>query len=40
VWGIDSTDLAFLPTIGLYNSRYDELTNLILNLQDKEMTEL
>ena len=40
VWGIDSNDLAFLPRIGSYNERYDELTNLILNLQDKEMTTL
>lgn len=40
IWGIDSTDMAFLPRIGLYNERYDELSNLIINLQNKEMTEL
>ena len=39
IWGIDNTDMAFMPTIGKYNQQYDDLTTLII-LNDKELTEL
>lgn len=39
IWGIDSTDLAFLPTIGKYNQEYDDLATLII-LNNKQLTDL
>lgn len=40
IYGIEKGDLAFLPTIGAYNTQYDKYTNLIINLTNKEMTTL
>lgn len=40
LYGIDNKDLGYLKTIGYLNSKYDELTNKIINLQDKSFTEL
>jgi hypothetical protein len=32
VFGIEKGDLAFLPVIGQYNKKYDEYSNLIINM--------
>lgn len=41
LYGIDmKTDLAFLPTIGYYNTKYDDLSNLITNMTGESMTNL
>ena len=40
IWGIDSSDFAYIPRIGIYNKRYDELTELIQVLTGKDMSEL
>ena len=41
LYGINlKTDLAFLPTIGYYNKKYDDLTNLITNVTNETMTNL
>lgn len=40
IYGIDSGDLAFLPTIGAYNSKYDDYSTLIINMTGEEMTTL
>lgn len=41
LYGIDAkTDLAFLPTIDYYNSKYDNLSNLITNVSTKAMIDL
>lgn len=40
LYGIDKTDLAFLPTIGYYNKQYDELSDLIINMTGETLTEM
>lgn len=40
IYGIEKGDMAFLPTIGAYNKKYDELSNLITTLTGEEMTTL
>lgn len=40
LYGKDKTDLAYLPTIGYYNKKYDDLSNLIINMTGEGMTEL
>lgn len=41
LYGIDmKTDLAFLPTIGYYNTKYDDLSDLITNMTGESMTNL
>lgn len=40
IYGIEKGDLAFLPTIGSYNKKYDQLSNLINTLTGEEMTTL
>lgn len=40
IFGIEKGDLAFLPTIGAYNTQYDKYSNLIINLTNQEMTTL
>jgi len=32
--------MAFLPTIGYFNKRYDDLSNLIINMTGEKLTEL
>lgn len=40
VFGIEKGDLAFLPVIGQYNKKYDEYSNLIINMTNQEMSTL
>jgi len=40
LFGIEEGDFAFLPTIGYYNTQYDKLSNLIINLTGETMTQL
>lgn len=40
LYGQNSQDLGFLKQIGYYNQQYDNLTNLIISLQDESYTEL
>lgn len=40
LYGIDSSDLAFLTRIDGYNNKYDDLSNLIINTEGETMTEL
>lgn len=40
IYGITKGDMAFLPTIGYYNTKYDEYTNLIINMTGETMTEM
>ena len=40
IYGINKGDMAFLPTIGYYNTKYDEYTNLIINMTGETMTEM
>lgn len=40
LYGIDKGDFAFLPTISYYNEKYDDLTNLIINMTGEAMKEL
>lgn len=40
LYGINKNDFAFLPTIGYYNKKYDELTDLIINMTGESMKEL
>lgn len=40
LYGINKNDLAFLPTIGYYNTKYDDLTNLIINMTGEGMKKL
>lgn len=40
LYGINKGDFAFLPTIGYYNEKYDDLTNLIINMTGEAMKEL
>lgn len=40
LYGIDKGDFAFLPTVGYYNQKYDDLTNLIVNMTGESMKEL
>lgn len=40
LYGIDESDMGYLKQLGYYNRKYDELSNLIINLQDESYTEL
>lgn len=40
LYGIDESDMGYLKQLGYYNKKYDELSNLIINLQDESYTEL
>lgn len=40
LYGLNKGDFAFLPTIGYYNTQYDKLTNLIVNLTGETMVKL
>lgn len=40
LYGLEAGDLAFLPTVGYYNTEYDKLTNAIINVTGETMTEL
>lgn len=40
LYGLEKGDFAFLPTIGYYNTQYDKLTNLIVNLTGETMVKL
>lgn len=40
IYGIEKGDMAFLPTIGSYNKKYDELSNLITTLSGEEMSAI
>lgn len=40
LYGKDSSDMGYLKQLGYYNSKYDELSNLIINLQDESYNEL
>lgn len=40
LYGMNEQDLGYLKTLGYYNNKYDELSNKIINLQDKSFTEL
>lgn len=40
LYGIDGQDLGYLKQLGYYNSKYDEISNKIINLQDASYTEL
>lgn len=40
LYGIEKEDFAFIPTIGYYNTQYDKLTNLIVNLSGETMVQL
>lgn len=40
IYGINKGDMAFLPTIGYYNTKYDGYTNLIINMTGETMTEM
>lgn len=40
LYGISKNDMAFLPTIGYFNKRYDDLSNLIINMTGEKLTEL
>ena len=40
LYGINKGDFSFLPTIGYYNTQYDKLTNLIVNLTGETMVKL
>ena len=40
IYGITKGDMAFLPTIGYYNTKYDKYTNLIINMTGETMTEM
>ena len=40
LYGIESGDMAYLKQLGYYNTQYDKLSNLIINLQSESYTEL
>lgn len=40
LYGNNEDDMGYLKQLGYYNEKYDELTNLIINLQDESYTEL
>lgn len=40
LYGKDENDMGYLKQLGYYNSEYDRLSNLIINLQDESYTEL
>ena len=40
LYGINESDMGYLKQLGYYNKKYDELSNLIINLQDESYTEL
>lgn len=40
LYGIDNSDMGYLKQLGYYNKKYDELSNLIINLQDESYNEL
>ena len=40
LYGIDNSDIGYLKQLGYYNKKYDELSNLIINLQDESYNEL
>lgn len=40
LYGIDGSDMGYLKQLGYYNKKYDELSNLIINLQDESYNEL
>lgn len=40
LYGKNENDLGYLKTLGYYNTQYDNLSNLIIDLQDKSYTEL
>lgn len=40
LYGIDDSDMGYLKQLGYYNTKYDELSNLIIDLQDESYNEL
>lgn len=40
LYGINNNDMGYLKQLGYYNTKYDELSNMIINLQDESYTEL
>jgi hypothetical protein len=40
LYGIDAGDMSYLKQLGYYNSEYDRLSNLIINLQSDSYAEL
>lgn len=40
LYGIDNKDMGYLKQLGYYNTKYDELSNIIINLQNESYTEL
>lgn len=40
LYGVNDSDMGYLKQLGYYNTKYDELSNLIINLQDESYNEL